>query len=328
MASLTDSSTNPAKRKVSHKPRPSDIFFRSTVTVFGLVNLLILSAIGAFLLVRGLSVFNDRGLDFLTQFEWQAYVDENGETVTDVGIGAMLIGTVVIALIALFVAVPISVLTALYLNFYAPTKIKGALTTVIDLMASFPSILFGLWGYFVLMPSAEYWAKLINKYFGWIPLFDVPSPLYTRSPFVAGLVLSVMIIPIVTSVSREVFSQTPLDRIQAAFALGASKIGMIRAVVLPFGANGAVGGAMLGLGRAFGETVAIYTVLNIVYDANLKILFGTGGNVASHIILRWGEAGQDEVKALLAAGFVLFVLTLLVNFAADFTVRRTVRKGK
>jgi phosphate transport system permease protein len=137
-----------------------------------------------------------------------------------------------------------------------------------------------------------------------------------------------MIIPIVTSVSREVFSQTPLDRIQAAFALGASKIGMIRAVVLPFGANGAVGGAMLGLGRAFGETVAIYTVLNIVYDANLKILFGTGGNVASHIILRWGEAGQDEVKALLAAGFVLFVLTLLVNFAADFTVRRTVRKGK
>jgi phosphate transport system permease protein len=178
------------------------------------------------------------------------------------------------------------------------------------------------------MPSAEYWAKLLYKYFSWFPLFDVPQPFFTRSPFIAGLVLAVMIIPIVTSVSREVFSQAPLDRIQAAYALGANKWAMIRAVVLPFGANGAVGGAMLGLGRAFGETVAVYTVLNIVYKVNWHILFGAGGNVASHIVLRWGEAGQYEVKALLAAGFILFVLTLIVNFLADFIIKRTVKKGR
>jgi phosphate transport system permease protein len=219
-------------------------------------------------------------------------------------------------------------MTALMLNFYVPARIKIYLVTVIDLMAAFPSILFGLWGYFVLMPSAEYWAKLLNKYFGWFPLFSVDQPFFTRSPFIAGLVLAVMIIPIITSVSREVFSQAPLDRIQAAYALGANKWAMIKAVVLPFGANGVVGGAMLGLGRAFGETVAVYTVLNIVYKINWHILFGAGGNVASHIVLRWGEAGPFEVKALLAAGFVLFLLTLLVNFTADAVIKRTVKKGR
>ena len=137
-----------------------------------------------------------------------------------------------------------------------------------------------------------------------------------------------MIIPIVTSVSREVFSQAPLDRIQAAYALGANKWAMIKAVVLPFGANGVVGGAMLGLGRAFGETVAVFTILNIVYRTNWHILFGAGGNVASHIVLRWGEASPYELKGLLAAGFLLFLLTLIVNLFADLIVKRTVKKGR
>jgi phosphate transport system permease protein len=233
-----------------------------------------------------------------------------------------------VALVALVVAVPISVFCALYLTFYAPIKVKNALVTVIDLMASFPSILFGMWGYFVLMPSAEYWAKLINKYLGWIPVFDVKAPLFERSPFIAGLVLATMIIPIVTSVSREVFSQTPLDRIQAAYALGANKWSVIKTVVLPFGANGVVGGSMLGLGRALGETVAVFTVLNIVYAPNFEILFGAGGNVASHIIAYWSDATEYETGALLGAGFVLFIMTLLVNFTADFVVNRAVTKGK
>jgi phosphate transport system permease protein len=216
----------------------------------------------------------------------------------------------------------------LYLTFYAPTKVKNGLVTLIDLMASFPSILFGMWGYFVLMPSAEYWAKLLNKYLGWIPVFDVQAPLFTRSPFIAGLVLATMIIPIVTSVSREVFSQTPLDRIQAAYALGANKWSVIKTVVLPFGANGVVGGSMLGLGRALGETVAVFTVLNIVYAPNFQVLFGSGGNVASHIIAYWSDATEYETGALLGAGFVLFLMTLLVNFSADFIVNRAVTKGK
>lgn len=292
-----------------------------------MLNLLILSLIGAFLLFRGFEVLRSEGFSFLTDQKWN--IDsETGKATGSFGIGAMLSGTVVASLVALSVALPISVLTALMLNFYVPVRMKIYLVTLIDLMAAFPSILFGLWGYFVLMPSGEYWAKLLNKNLGWFPLFSVEQPFFTRSPFIAGLVLAIMIIPIITSVSREVFSQAPLDRIQAAYALGANKWSMIKAVVLPFGANGAVGGAMLGLGRAFGETVAVYTVLNIVYKVNWHILFGAGGNVASHIVLRWGEAGPYEVKALLAAGFVLFLLTLGVNFFADAVIKRTVKKGR
>jgi phosphate transport system permease protein len=142
------------------------------------------------------------------------------------------------------------------------------------------------------------------------------------------MVLAVMIIPIITSVSGEVFSQTPLDRIQAAYALGATRWAMIRAVVIPFGKSGVIGGAMLGLGRAMGETVAVYTVLNIVFQINWHILLGAGGNVASLIILRFGEANLFEVKALMAAGLVLFMLTLLVNALATLLVRRTGSSGR
>jgi phosphate transport system permease protein len=321
------SDTLPVQRKITTKPRPSDVAFRGIVTSFGFINLAILTLIGAFLLFRGIEVFKVEGLSFFTDQKWEV-TEESGITSGNIGIGAMLIGTLIAALIALVVALPVSVLTALMLNFYAPIWIRTFFITVIDLMAAFPSILFGLWGFFVLMPSAEYWAMLLNRYFGWFPLFQVDQPFFTRSPFIAGLVLAIMIIPIVTSVSREVFSQAPLDRIQAAYSLGANKWSMIKSVVLPFGANGVVGGAMLGLGRAFGETVAVYTVLNLVYAINWQILFGAGGNVASHIVTRWGEAGEYEVKALLAAGFVLFVLTLAVNFLADRIVRSTVKKGR
>lgn len=178
------------------------------------------------------------------------------------------------------------------------------------------------------MPSGEYWAKILHKYLGFVPFFDVSAPVFTRSPFIAGIVLAIMIIPIVTSVSREVFSQTPLDRIQAAYALGATKWTMIKAVVLPFGSSGIVGGAMLGLGRAMGETVAVFTVLNIVFQANFQVLLGAGGNVASLIILKFGEASIEEINALMAAGLILFLLTLLINMAADLIVNRSSRKGR
>jgi len=214
------------------------------------------------------------------------------------------------------------------LNFYAPAWLKRILVAVIDMMAAFPSILFGIWGFLVLMPSVEYWAKLINKYLGWIPLFEVEPYFFTRSPFVAGVVLAIMIIPIITSVSREIFAQAPLDRIQAAFALGATRWAMIKAVVIPHGRSGVVGGAMLGLGRAMGETVAVYTVLNIVFQINWQVLLGAGGNVASLIILKFGEASEYEIKALMAAGLVLFLLTLLVNAAANLIVKSTGKSGR
>ena len=322
------SGSTPAPREITTKPRFSDRIFRTVVTSVGALSVTILTLIGLFLASRGYATFKEEGLSFITGFEWQQYTDDAGNRVSNLGIGAMLIGTILVSLVALVVGVPLSVFCALYLTFYAPSKVKSTLITLIDLMASFPSILFGMWGYFVLMPSAEYWAKLLNKYLGWIPVFDVKAPLFERSPFIAGLVLATMIIPIITSVSREVFSQTPLDRIQAAYALGANKWSVIKTVVLPFGANGVVGGSMLGLGRALGETVAVYTVLNIVYAPNFQVLFGAGGNVASHIISYWSDATEYETGALLGAGFVLFLMTLIVNFSADFIVNRAVTKGK
>jgi phosphate transport system permease protein len=169
---------------------------------------------------------------------------------------------------------------------------------------------------------------LLHKYLGFIPIFSMPVDFYSRSPFVAGVVLSIMIIPIVTSITREIFAQTPLDRIQAAYALGATRWAMIRNVAIPYSRGGIVGGSMLGLGRAMGETVAVYTVLNIIYKINWHVLLGAGGNVASMILLKFGEAGPAEVKALMAAGLALFILTLLVNSLADFIVNRSSKAGR
>jgi phosphate transport system permease protein len=222
--------------------------------------------------------------------------------------------------------VPIAVGTALFLSYYAPEWLKKPMVIVVDVMAAIPSIVYGLWGFFVLMPHAEYWAKLIHKYLGFIPIFDMPAPVFTRSPFIAGLVLAIMIIPIITAISREVFAQTPPERIQAAYALGATKWAMIKAVVFPYGRGGVVGGAMLGLGRALGETVAVYTVLNLVYDIRIEVLLSAGGNVASMIVNKFGEADFVELQALMAAGFVLFLFTLFVNFMANFIINKTKRE--
>jgi phosphate transport system permease protein len=319
----------PSPREITTEPRRSDKVFRGLVTAGGLSSLLILGLIAVFLGYRGFEVLVQEGFGFITNSDWSVTVDENANVVdSSFGLAAMLVGTILCALVAVVIALPISVFSALFLNFYAPDRLKRFLVALIDMMAAFPSILFGIWGFLVLMPTAEYWAKLIHKYLGWIPIFDLQVPVYTRSPFVAGVVLAIMIIPIITSVSREVFSQAPLDRIQAAYALGATRWAMIKAVVIPHGRNGVIGGAMLGLGRAMGETVAVFTVLNIVFQVNWQVLLGAGGNVASLIILKFGEANPYEIKALMAAGLILFLLTLLVNAIANVIVKTTGKSGR
>jgi phosphate transport system permease protein len=319
----------PSPREISTKPRRSDKVFRGIVTAGGLSSLVILGLITVFLAYRGFEVLRQEGIGFITKAEWAITLDDSNNIVqSHFGIAAMLVGTILCSLVAVVIALPVSVFSALFLNFYAPEWLKKMLVTVIDLMAAFPSILFGVWGFLVLMPSAEYWAKLINKYLGWIPLFEVKPYFVTRSPFIAGVVLAIMIIPIITSVSREIFAQAPLDRIQAAFALGATRWAMIKAVVIPHGRSGVIGGAMLGLGRAMGETVAVYTVLNIVFQINWHPLLGAGGNVASLIIAKFGEASPYEIKALMAAGLVLFLLTLIVNALANLIVKTTGKSGR
>ena len=319
----------PSPREISTEPRRSDKVFRGVVTSGGISSLFILGLIAVFLAYRGFEVLKEEGLGFITGADWSVTLDESANVVeSNFGLSAMLVGTILCALVAVVIAVPISVFSALYLNFYAPGWLKKILVAVIDMMAAFPSILFGVWGFLVLMPSVEYWGKLINRYLGWIPLFEVKPYFFTRSPFVAGVVLAIMIIPIITSVSREIFAQAPLDRIQAAFALGATRWAMIKAVVIPHGRSGVVGGAMLGLGRAMGETVAVFTVLNIVFQINWHILLGAGGNVASLIILKFSEAGDYEIKALMAAGLILFLLTLAVNAVANVIVKSTGKSGR
>lgn len=299
------------------------------MTAGGLSSLVILGLIALFLGYRGFEVLRQEGIGFITHADWSITTDDAGNvTESHFGLSAMLVGTILCALVAVVIALPISVFSALFLNFYAPGWLKKFLVAIIDMMAAFPSILYGIWGFLVLMPSVEYWAKLIHRYLGWIPVFDLQVPVYTRSPFVAGVVLAIMIIPIITSVSREVFSQAPLDRIQAAYALGATRWAMIKAVVIPHGRSGVIGGAMLGLGRAMGETVAVFTVLNIVFQVNWHVLLGAGGNVASLIILKFGDASPYEIKALMAAGLVLFLLTLVVNAGANAIVKRTGKSGR
>jgi phosphate transport system permease protein len=320
-----DKKVTPAPRVITTEPRFTDKVFRAVVTGGGMISLVLLGLIGFFLIYNGFEAIRNAGLAFLTGFEWVDAIPEESQPAS-YGIGAMLFGTIVTGIIAMFFGVPIAVGTALFLSYYAPEWLKKPMVIVVDVMAAIPSIVYGLWGFFVLMPHAEYWAKLIHKYLGFIPIFDMPAPVFTRSPFIAGLVLAIMIIPIITAISREVFAQTPPERIQAAYALGATKWAMIKAVVFPYGRGGVVGGAMLGLGRALGETVAVYTVLNLVYDIRIEVLLSAGGNVASMIVNKFGEADFVELQALMAAGFVLFLFTLFVNFIANYIINKTARE--
>ena len=322
---LLEQKSPPVPRVITTKPRFTDKVFRAVVTSGGMVSLVLLGLIGFFLIYNGFEAIQNAGLGFLTGFDWADAIPEIEQPAL-YGVGAMLFGTLVTGILAMIFGVPIAVGTALFLSYYAPEWLKKPMVVVVDVMAAIPSIVYGLWGFFVLMPHAEYWAKLIHKYLSFIPIFDMPAPVFTRSPFIAGLVLAIMIMPIVTAISREVFAQTPPERIQAAYALGATKWSMIKAVVFPYGRGGVVGGAMLGLGRALGETVAVYTVLNLVYDIRIEILLSSGGNVASMIVNKFGEADFVELQALMAAGFVLFLVTLIVNFIANFIINKTARE--
>jgi len=322
---VVEQKQTPEPRTITTELRFTDKLFRGIVTGGGLISLAILGLIGFFLIYNGFEAIRNAGLAFLTGFEWVDAVPEN-EQAAAYGIGAMLYGTIVTGILAMIMGVPIAVGTALFLSYYAPEWLKKPMVVVVDVMAAIPSIVYGLWGFFVLMPHAEYWAKLIHKFFGFIPFFDMPAPVFTRSPFIAGLVLAIMITPIVTAIAREVFAQTPLERIQAAYALGATKWSMIKAVVFPYGRGGVVGGAMLGLGRALGETVAVYTVWNLVYDMRIEVLLSAGGKVASMIVNKFGEADFVELQALMAAGFVLFLVTLIVNFSANYIINKTARE--
>jgi phosphate transport system permease protein len=312
----------PEQRELITKFPPVDKVFRGVMSAGALFSLVVLALIAAFLLYRGFEIFSDFGFSFITGEVWNIG-DPMDESTAQLGIGAMLVGSVITAVIAIVVAVPLAIATALFIQYYAPRALRTVLTSLLDLVAAIPSVIFGIWGYAVLLPLIEDWSVPLERWLDFIPLFSVPSGIFGRSPFLAGVLLALMITPIVTSVAREVYGQAPRDLIDASYALGGTRWGAIRNVVLPFGRSGLVGGAMLGLGRALGETVAVYLTLNLVFDINFRILGSAGGNVASLIATKFGEATPYELKGLMAAGLVLFLVTLLVNFVATIIVNKS-----
>jgi phosphate transport system permease protein len=282
--------------------------------------------VGMFLLLRSLSALRTTGWRFLTTQEWQPDIHK-------FGIAAVLMFTVAIAIVALIVAIPLATGTALFITEVAPRRFKQLFVALVDLMAAVPSIVYGLWGLFFLQGHVIGLARWLSTWCSWIPFFKVqgadPSdPLasqsvYTASTFIAGLVVALMVIPISCSIMREVFSQAPPGEREGAYALGATRWGMVRTVVVPFGRGGMIGAVMLGLGRALGETIAVYLLISPTFKINWHVLQSGSNSVASLIVLRQGDASGFGLSALMAAGLALFVMTLVVNFGAAAIVARS-----
>jgi phosphate transport system permease protein len=307
-----------------------DRVFRRVAYAGGGTVLAVMLLVGGFLAARASQALSRAGGSFLTEQAWEPDAGK-------FGIAAVLTGTIIIALIAITIAVPLSTGTALYISEYAPRRLRPALISIVDLMAAIPSVVYGLWGVFYLQGNIVPVSKWISQTFGWIPIFavdgfDPNDPLstttvFTSSSFIAGIVVALMISPIVTSIMREVFSQAPLGEREGALALGATRWGMIRSVVLPFGRGGMIGGTMLGLGRALGETIAVYMIISPVFVIQPHILQAGANSVSSLIALRYGEATPFGTSALMAAGLALFLMTLAINFGASAIVARS-RSGQ
>ncbi|WP_435741922.1 phosphate ABC transporter permease subunit PstC [Nocardioides sp. SYSU DS0663] len=313
-------------RRISRRATGVDAVFEHASRAVGASVLLVTGGVGVFLAWQAYPTLDRYGWSFFTGSEWQPEADV-------VGIAAVLAGTVSVAMVAMVFAFPLALLTALYISEYAPARLRSTLVSLVDLMAAVPSIVYGLWGYFLVMPHAAALALWLERNLGWIPLFDVrgadpdaavwDTSRYTASAFCAGIAVAAMVMPMACAVMRQVFSQTPPGEKEAALALGSTRWGMIRAVVLPFGRGGIIGGTMLGLGRALGETIAVYLIISPAFEVKLNITELGTSTVSALIAGRFGEATDAQLSALLAAGFVLFLITLVVNTVAAVIVGRS-----
>jgi phosphate transport system permease protein len=326
MSQMTDSAAVPAgiaedrPRTISTRVSGADLAFRTVARAAGLLVLAITGLIAAFLVDRASSTLHAVGWHFLTNFQW--ILNDN-----NLGVGAILPDTIIIALIALIIAVPVALATALFISEYAPQGLRRVLIALIDLMAAIPSILYAIWGFFWLMPRFIGTERWISDHLGFIPFLKVPGPYqpgnFEDSTFLAGLVVSLMIIPIVASISRQVFSQAPQGEREAAYALGSTRWGMIRTVVLPYGRGGVIGAVMLGFGRAMGETIVTAIILSQVFTIVTHPLQSGGNTIAALIAQDAGESTPGMISALIAAGLVLFIVTLLVNAIASIIIARS-----
>ncbi len=242
-------------------------------------------------------------------------------------VAPLIFGTILAAMLALVLAVPFAFGIALFISHYAPRRIAVPVAYVIDLLAAVPSVVFGLWGARTLAPWLTPIQGWLDDHLGFIPFFAGPASVTGKTMFTAGIVLAIMILPIVTAISREIFAQTPRLNEEAALALGATKWEMIRLSVFPYARSGMVSAVMLGLGRALGETMAVAMVLSASPVVTLNLISNTNpATIASNIASSFSEATPDKLHVLIATGLVLFAFTFAVNFAARWVVGRNERR--
>lgn len=304
----------------SARARAGDRIFRSLAEGSGVLVIALIAAIGIFLVWRAVPALGRNDANFFTYGGNWLTTDTASMRF---GILDLVQVTVLVSLFALTLAMPIALGIAIFLTQYAPRRVGGPLGYMVDLLAAVPSIIYGVWGLYVLAPAIKPLALWLNDHLGWIFLFSTGNASVAGGGtiFTAGIVLAVMILPIITAVAREVFAQTPPGQIEAALALGATRWEVVKTTVLPFGMSGYISGAMLGLGRALGETIALLIILRGTQKAFGWSLFDGGYTFASKIAAAAAEFNdQYKAGAYIAAGLVLFVLTFVVNSAARAAV--------
>ena len=294
--------------------RLPDRVFRSGSGLFGATVVVILVVLGVQLAVNGGQAFGAFGTRFLTGSTWDPVAGIYGAL-------PYIVGTIAAALIAVTLAAPIGILTAIFLAELAPRRLALPLTFAVELLAAIPSVVYGLWGVFVLGPvlhsTVEAW---IVDTLGWIPLFAGPT--FGIGLFAAGIILAIMILPTIVSISRDVISAVPDSHREAMLALGATRWETVSRAVLPVARSGIAGAVILGLGRALGETMAVTMVIGNGEHIPTSI-FSTAQTIASKIATTFNEAQVGlQTSALIALGLVLLVITLTLNVVARFLVWR------
>ena len=307
----TTTPTRPPAATNAVRQRPGDRVFKGVATASGLTILVILAGVAAFLLYQAFPALVAPASDIAGGEGFWKYTAE------------LVFGTALSAALALLIGAPLGVGIALFITHYAPRKLAAPLGYVIDLLAAIPSIVYGLWGVFVFAPALVPVYAWLADNLGWFPLFAGPVS-SGRTMLTAGLVLAVMILPVITALSREVFRQTPTLQQEAALALGATRWEMVKYAVIPYGKSGVVAASMLGLGRALGETMAVAAVLSVAGGVTFNLISTQNpGTIAANIALQFPESTGLGINLLVATGLVLFVITFLVNFAARAIVART-----
>jgi phosphate transport system permease protein len=296
----------------SPKRRLGDLVFANTTRAAGLTILVALAGVAVFLTAEGLPALGAKSEDLKGHANLLAYV------------APLLFGTLLAAVIALVIAVPLALGVALSVSHYAPRSVAVAIGYLVDLLAAVPSVVYGLWGIGFLGPRLVPVYEWLADHLGFIPLFDGPASNTGRTILTASIVLAIMILPIITAISREIFVQTPRLNEEAALALGATRWEMIRLAVLPYARSGIVSAAMLGLGRALGETMAVAMVLSASGVVTFNLISSTNpSTIAANIALTFQDATGLQRNALVASGLVLFVITFAVNFTARAIIERS-----